>query len=133
MALEYEFLNGLPKDMTDDQRNLSDQLPQLLMRTDIGYLCEESVEEFIHRLTMQNLFNRDIPKKDKLESFFRLRVNVITLDAIEWARKHFIRREQAYRGQSRQIIASEVWARQIYNSAYSRVNEIKREKLLAEA
>jgi len=113
MSLRWEYLNGLPEDMTEKQETIANNLPDLLFFTDIGYLCEESVEEFCYRLRMY-YHKEKITSKD-LEPFFGLKVNVITEDALEWAKKRFVRREPAMPGQTSKIIANKGWARKINN------------------
>jgi len=92
MPLRWEYLGGVDLGkLTEEQRSLYNLLPLAMAVTDIGYLCEESADEFVRRSNAMELYDRRIGQSD-LEPFLGLRTNAATLTSFEWALKHMTAR-----------------------------------------
>jgi len=122
MALHYAFLGETDlSELTDEQHRFKEGLIWATMAIDIGYLCEDSAEEFARRCNLQELFQGKVTV-EMLKPYFGLRTNVITENANKWAKKHFGHEKW-------DIDADTKWARKIDKIAYSPENEQRKREL----
>ena len=129
MSLDYVYLGEtVLSKLSEEQWKLFDALIWATMAVDIGYVCEESAEAFVHRVNKQHLLtlDRDLTVDD-VRPFFGLRTNVLTLPDEEWAKRHF----WMYRwGSGGRVYPSDnAWAKKVDKLAYSPENEAKAEEM----
>ena len=125
MSLNFAFLGDSSKFDDDDWNFFNNSLPWACMATDIVYICEESIDEFIYRCQKTRIIE---PKADAkvgkdfwgefkkdMKRFYGFRCNVSTESRLEWAKKHMV----GWEGKSR----NKTWADKIGKLAYSSENE----------
>ncbi len=89
MSLNFQYFGKENTDTwTEEDWSTYNALVWFTLAVDIGYLCEESAEEFVRRVNIQKLCKETLTV-EMIEKFNGLCTNVTTLTARDWAVKHF--------------------------------------------
>ena len=124
MSLNYAFLGDSSGFDDGDWNFIHNSLPWACMATDIGYICEESIDEFVFRVEKTGIL---VPKDNKemknfysdlkkdMKRYYGFRCNVITESRLEWVKKHMV----GWEGKK----INKAWADKIGKLAYSPENE----------